>query len=186
MQHFSRQSVSLPSKAGASVLKVLGISAIIIVAMIGGCVACTATVVGAAVKGHEANQAKLAENAAGLLSAKPSDLRADGDLAQIFTIGSKHTEIQREEKLRAITGKVVEWTLPVYEISKDGDHYKVQTGSSLSGTGPVSCFVHIYPQSDADTQALLRLTEKMPVHFRGIIEGDSFRSLVIRPAIIVQ
>jgi len=61
-----------------------------------------------------------------LENAPVDDLRADGELAEIFAIGSKNTDLQRERKLKSITGKIVQWRLPVYEVSLDGELYKVQ------------------------------------------------------------
>jgi hypothetical protein len=58
-----------------------------------------------------------------LSAAQPSSLRPDGELAEIFALGTKSTELQRENKLAQIRGQVVQWTLPVYEVSRAGDRY---------------------------------------------------------------
>lgn len=120
-----------------------------------------------------------------LISAPVSELKERGKLGELFNIGSKHTDIQREEAEKAITGKVVEWTLRVYEVSKAGEYYLVQTKSEvMSNPKIVSAFVYIYPRNENELAKIKSLKTDSKFTFKGIITGVSFRSIEIKPAII--
>lgn len=72
-----------------------------------------------------ANEATKPSPFEGLETAQPSDISPHGELANIFNLMSEHTDIQRDNKLEEIKGRVVEWELRVYEISKNGDIYRI-------------------------------------------------------------
>ncbi len=80
------------------------------------------------------------------LSASPEPLSPTGELANMFNLMSDNTDLQRENKFKEIKGKVVEWTLTVYEVAKDGDDYKVQTEPG----DEVGTFVYITPRNSED------------------------------------
>lgn len=173
------------SRSGFSVLKVLAVIGIVFIALVGGCVACTAGAVGAVANAQKQAEAKQVTGAKELMTTTVSDLRPDGELALVFTMGSKHTDLQRAEWEKRITGQVVDWTLPIYEVRKEKDHYVVQTNASVMEKGPVGCFIDIYPQSEQDVAILAALQLKSPIHFRGRIVGTTLRNLKITPAILV-
>lgn len=118
-----------------------------------------------------------------LKKATPSDILPNGKLAELFNLGSKNTDLQREDAFNAIKGKVVEWTLPVYEVERDGDKgYKIQTGQG----DYVGTFIYITPQNANDDIMIKNLKTDDMVKIKGIISDESIRNLVIKPAIIVS
>lgn len=120
------------------------------------------------------------DETAALVSASVTDLRPDGELAAIFDLGGHYTDLQRENKEKEIKGKVVQWNLPVYEVSKHEDKYRVQTASE----GVIGTFVTITPRSAADRQLIEALHTGDVLSFKGIISGVSMRNLEIEPAIL--
>lgn len=124
------------------------------------------------------NSDKFAE----LAAMQPAPLSPTGELATMFNLGSDNTNLQRENKLKEIKGKVVEWTLPVYEVKKDGDGYKVQTATGDT----VGAFIYISPRNDQDKTVIEALKTGSQISIKGIIKDDSIRHLIIKPAILFQ
>lgn len=117
-----------------------------------------------------------------LASETPSQILPTGELAAMFNLMSSNTDLQRDNKFKEIKGKVVEWTLTVYEVAKNGDDYKVQT---LPGN-EVGAFVYITPLNDEDKAAIEALKTGSQISIKGIIEDTFLRNLVIKPAILFQ
>lgn len=149
---------------------------------IGGCVVLSGLFVAGVSEVAKDEAAKSKARLEALATASPSGLRPDGELERLFTLGSEHTDIQRENKEKEITGKIVEWTLSVYEVSRSGDGYRVQThGNNVVGT-----FTTIHPLSDSDRQKVEALKENDVITIRGYITGTSLRHIEIDPAILVR
>lgn len=134
------------------------------------------------------DKGEKADPLAELASAAPSNLQPTGELSEIFSLGSKNTDLQRENKLKEITGQIVEWRLPVYEVAKKGNVYRIQTGASVSigqgRPGAVGTFVDITPRTEADRAVIEALKTGDVISFKGRIAGSSFRSLEIKPAVL--
>jgi len=111
----------------------------------------------------------------------PAPIAPGGELAALFALGSNNTDVQRETGLAAIKGKLVAWTLPVYEVKRNGDNYKIQTNSSRAAIGT---FITVTPRSDEDRHFIEALTTGQTVAVRGIVKDVFMRSLVIAPAIL--
>lgn len=110
----------------------------------------------------------------------PSDLVPQGELAEMFNLGSDYTDLQRENKLKEITGKVVEWQLPVYEISRSGSAYRVRT----MGDDVVRTSIYITTRNDQEKQIIEALKTGHTISFKGQITDSSSRDLEIKPAIL--
>lgn len=148
-------------------------------------VACVGVLVSSTMKGSDMSVEKASINSDKLaeLSAMPAaPLSPTGELATMFNLMSDSTDLQRENKLKEIKGKVVEWTLPVYEVRRDGNNYKVQTTAGEA----VGAFVYISSRNDQDKAAIEALKTGSLVSIKGIIKEDSVRHLVIKPAILFQ
>ncbi|MDO9114976.1 MAG: lysozyme inhibitor LprI family protein [Polaromonas sp.] len=158
---------------------------------IGGALGVIAVLVilGTAGKGN-GDKGDTADPLAELAAATPSNLQPTGELSEIFSLGSKNTDLQRENKLKEITGQIIEWRLPVYEVAKKGSVYRIQTGASLnigqSRLGSVGTFVDITPRRDADRTTIEGLKTGDLLSFKGRIAGSSFRSLEIKPAVLSE
>lgn len=118
-----------------------------------------------------------------LVNATPAQLSPTGELAAMFHLGSDNTDLQRENKLKEIKGKIVEWALPVYEVEKDGKDYIVHTSESAYIIGAI---VHLTPRNDQDKAAIEALKTGDLVSFKGIINDDFLRSLEIKPAVLFK
>lgn len=118
-----------------------------------------------------------------------SNLRPDGELAALFAFGGKGTDVQRENKLREIKGSVVQWTLPVFDVKKHKQGYKIQTETKMAfgsyGNNLLGAFVYVVPQSDADRQFIEGLATGDKISFKGRIDDVIMRSFVIEPAVLV-
>lgn len=133
-------------------------------------------------KSSAVEKSSAVDKYAELAATPPAPLAPTGELAAMFNLGSDNTDLQRENKLKEIKGKVVEWTLPVYEVEKDGDDYKVQTEADNA----VNTFIYISPRNDQDKAVIEALKTGSRVSIKGIIKDDFMRSLVIKPAILFQ
>ena len=119
-----------------------------------------------------------------LANANPSALRADGELAAIFNLGSDYTDLQREIKSNEIKGKIVDWDLPVYEIARKETNYRIVT-QSLPGKSTVGVIVYLTVRSEEDRKLVESIKTGDSLHFRGKISDVSLRTLRIDPAILV-
>lgn len=122
-----------------------------------------------------------------LAAAQASDLKPNGHLAELFSIGSDYTDLQRQLTTKEIIGRTVSWKLPVYNVRQSGNEYTIQTGHSfrkeLSGDSVVGTFVHISP-SNADEKAFVeKLKTGDIINIKGIISDVIMRNLEIKPAI---
>jgi len=111
-----------------------------------------------------------------------SDISPHGELAEIFLPMSKHTDIQRENKEKEITGKVVQWELKVYEVDKlSEDKYKIQTQTDSETLGT---FVYVQVRNAQEKSFLESLKTDDFVTVKGKIDGVSMRN--INPAVLVR
>lgn len=116
-----------------------------------------------------------------------SDLRPDGELAEILAIGSTHTNVQRENNLLQIRGKTVQWNLPVYEVSRHGTGYRVQTiGEQLAIFETpnllAGAMVYVTPRTDAERLELEAIMTGDVISFKGVIHDITLRTVEINPA----
>jgi len=118
-----------------------------------------------------------------------STLQPNGELAEIFRFGSDFTDLQRQLKLKEISGKVVVWHLPVYEVKQSGANYIIQTSSSFRGERLgeelIGTFLHITPRSEDDRRLIERIKTGNVIKVKGIVHGTTMRNLDISPAILV-
>ncbi len=106
------------------------------------------------------------------------------ELAPLFNPMSEHTDIQRENKEKEITGKIVEWTVPVYDVEKRGDGYRVQASTTSRSVG---AFITVTPRNDEESAIIEALKEDDQISFKGRITGVTFtRDIEIEPAVLVQ
>ncbi|ANH73635.1 hypothetical protein ACS15_2221 [Ralstonia insidiosa] len=138
-------------------------------------------VIGVINGGHHGPAVSTSDPVAQLDGTPPSDLRPDGELAAVFALGSRSTDLQREKQEAEIKGKVVAWRLPVYEVSKRGDGYRIQTSS---GRGVIGTFLTLTARTTAERQFIEGLHTGDSISFKGKIKGISMRSIDIEPAIL--
>lgn len=114
----------------------------------------------------------------------PSTLSPYGHLAEVFNLNSDYTDLQREETLSDIKGKIVEWELPLYEISreKSSNEYTLFFNPKSNSVG---CIVIIKNPTKAEIDFMREAKTGDMITFKGIISGDFMRSLKLSPAKII-
>ena len=113
----------------------------------------------------------------------PSGLLPSGELARVFSFPTEYTDLQREEKEHELKGIIVQWKLPIYDISPgSSSFYRVQT---LSGNGLVGTFCYVKPQNEIERHFLIKLKTGDYITCKGVISGVSMRHIEIRPAIAI-
>lgn len=138
----------------------------------------------------EQKAAKHQQDIQALAQQKAEVIYPDDEIAQVFAIGSKYTDVQRENAERQLKGKVVQWQLPVYNVTKSGDNvYKIQT-SPLDFRSHnrmyVPTFITLITTHDYEGKELEAMKERDLLTFKGVIEGVSMRHLVINPAMFIE
>lgn len=130
--------------------------------------------------GNANNPASQVSKFAELAAATPAQISPTGELAAMFNLMSDNTDLQRENKFKELKGKVVEWTLPVYEVQKDGEVYEVQTEADEA----VGAFVYITALNTQEKAEIEGLKTGSSISFKGVISDVTLRSLEIKPAIL--
>jgi hypothetical protein len=171
-----------PQKKANGCLIALAVVGILGVLTIGGCVLMGGFIAKEVSDAIDESNKETKAKIASLPSASPSSLSPTGDLAAKFGMMSKNTDIQRENAEREITGEIVQWTLKVYEVSKSGDYYRIQTSSSDA----VGTFVSVYPQSNEESSYIESLKTGDTLKVKGYITGTTMRNVDIDPAILVK
>lgn len=130
------------------------------------------------------SQPSIQERLAVIESASATTLHSNGEIADIFSLGTDYTDIQRDNKEEAIKGQVIQWSLPVFEVSKLSENrYKVQT---TSRHGDVGTFIYVYPRDETETKYLESLRTGNTIQVKGTIDGVLMRNIIIKPALLVQ
>lgn len=117
-----------------------------------------------------------------LAAATPAQLSPTGELAAMFNLMSENTDLQRKNKFKEIKGKIVEWTLPVYEVRQAGSGYAIQTEADQT----VGAFVYVTARNDQDKAIIEGLKTGSRISFKGVIKDVTMRHLEIKPAILFQ
>src|SRR5271156_6347206 len=56
-------------------------------------------------------------------------------VTEVFILGSDSTDVQRDNLRARIVGKIVQWEVPVYDVTRNGGNYKiVGAGTNLLPT----------------------------------------------------
>ena len=178
--------------------KVLIILGILGLLTIGGCVVLPVLLVGGAASAvneavQEAENERLEAIDNLLNEPEISNLSPTGELAEIYKLNSEITDLAREAKTEEITGEIVEWTLPVFDISKTSDDsVRIQFAgdSKILGVGEQrpTVFADVYPQDEDENKYLIQLKEGDSATIRGYIKGETplIRAIEIDPAIIIN
>jgi len=131
----------------------------------------------------EENKAKTRQEMIEKISnAQPTQISPSGEIARIFNIFSDFTDIQRDNKEKELKGKIIEWQLKVYEVSKYEDYYKVQTSSGSA----VGTFVNVYTRNESEKAYLENLKTGSDIKIKGEISGVFMRNIEIDPAVLVS
>lgn len=122
-----------------------------------------------------------------LKTAKIDKISPSGNLYEIYSLGSNYTDLQRENTTKELKDKIVQWTLPVFEVSKLSENkYKIQTSSgNLFGTKYVGTFIVVYTQNENEVNFIENLKTGSNITIKGIINDTFMRNIDIEPAILI-
>lgn len=114
-----------------------------------------------------------------------SDISPWGELNDMFSYGSRYTDIQRENMLAKLKGRIVSWDCTVYEVSKSSDrHYRIIPEST---DGHVGLILDVVARNDEEAAYIESLMTGTHIVFTGMFDGNSFmRSLVLDPVILAH
>jgi len=120
-----------------------------------------------------------------ILNAETINISPSGDLKYMMDMGSKYTDIQRDNMKERIIGKYVQWTLPVYEVSKKGENrYYIISDSS---TAYISSYITIITKNQAENNYIESIMTGDRIKFKGKVDGFNFlRTIEIEPAILIK
>ena len=120
-----------------------------------------------------------------ILNAETINISTSGDLKYMMDMGSKYTDIQRDNMKERIIGKYVQWTLPVYEVSKKGENrYYIISDSS---TAYISSYITIITKNQAENNYIESIMTGDRIKFKGKVDGFNFlRTIEIEPAILIK
>jgi len=124
-----------------------------------------------------------------IAESQAADISPTGELAAAFKLGSKYTDLQRDKIEKQITGKIVQWTLPVFEVNKRSAGYRVQTSGAqaiMGGAPMVGAFITIYSRNENERSFIENLKTGELIKFKGEITGTTMRNIDIKPAILVS
>ena len=137
-------------------------------------------------------------NTEDISSLPEDDISPYGELAEIFNFGSDGTDLQRATTLKDLKGKIVKWSLTVYDISEISDgKYRVLTDSGVEVKfsndkakiyyKEVSTNVVLTVNSTAGKKKLLSLKTGNKICIKGRLTGDTtIRALDIKPAVLCE
>ena len=114
-----------------------------------------------------------------------SDISPRGELYEMFKLNSPYTDIQRENKLASLKGRIVRWECTVYEVSKrwNGDY----TITTSQDDGHVAITLNVVARNDADVKYIESLMTGSRLAFIGMFNGEtSLRRLELDPAILAR
>ena len=104
------------------------------------------------------------------------------ELAKIFNKRREHTDSELLNNEREITGKIIEWQLKVFVITKMPDHYRVVTHATTEAPGTL---LTVYPQSNKELRYLEGLKPGNTIKIKGKIEGTLQGRIKIDPAFLI-
>jgi len=120
----------------------------------------------------------------------PSDLALEA-VADAFALGSRATDVQREDITQALVGHSVEWSIPVFDVQYADGRYTV-TSQAIPISDPNAAALTrvmaiVIPRSEAD-EALLRAVKTGDmIRIRGIVQEIRLRTfVVVVPAVVVE
>ena len=124
---------------------------------------------------------RQAQTLAAVEGSQPSGLSPRGELADYFNLTSRRTDDQRADKVQAIRGEIVLWSLPVQSVSKQEDGiYRVQTSAFMDTVGTV---VTLHTRNDAERNIVEGLETGDWITIKGKIGGVASHDVEIVDAI---
>ena len=112
---------------------------------------------------------------------QPVDPINASDLAKMFNKRHKPTNIQLENELKRIEGKVVQWQLPVFVVSSLPDYYSIVTKQNAEVPATL---LTVYPSNDREKEYLESIKPGTTITIKGKIAGTLKGRIKINPAFL--
>lgn len=130
---------------------------------------------------------EVATQLAAVEQSAPADINPNGELAELFSVLSENTDIQRDNMEKELTGKVVQWTLPVFDVNISNEKkniYRVQTSAKNNTVGTL---ITLHARNSDEVTFIEGLIEDSLITVKGEIAGASItRSIQIENARLVR
>lgn len=119
----------------------------------------------------------------------PSDLALD-TVAEAFALGSRSTDVQRDDLTQALVGHSIEWSFPVFEVQYAEGRYTVTSQpipiADPNATALTRVMAFVVPQSEADDALLRAVKTGDVIRIRGIVQEIRLRTFVmVVPGVVV-
>ena len=120
----------------------------------------------------------------------PSDLSPE-TVAEAFAIGSRATDVQRDDLTDALVGHSVEWAIPVFEVQFADGRYTVTSQAipieDTEAIALVRVMASVIPRSEEDSALLRAVKTDDVIRIRGIVQEIRLRTfVVVVPAVVVD
>jgi hypothetical protein len=121
---------------------------------------------------------------------EPNELSPE-TVAEAFALGSRATDVQRDDITHALVGHRVEWSFPVYEVEYAEGRYTV-TSQPIPIQDPEAAaltrvMAFVIPRSEADDALLRAVKTDDVIRIRGIVQEIRLRTfVVVVPAVVAK
>ena len=119
----------------------------------------------------------------------PSELSPE-TVAEAFALGSRATDVQRDDITQSLVGHRVEWSFPVYEVEYAEGRYTVTSQpipiEDTEAAALTRVMAFVIPRSEADEKLLRAVKTDDVIRIRGIVQEIRLRTfVVVVPAVVV-
>lgn len=139
-----------------------------------GCLALVATFAIPVNKGQSNGLQKIA--------AAPVDQINAAELATLLNNQSTQNSPRTQDKVREITGRIVEWDLEVFVSTKSADCYQMVTKPTADAPGTL---LKVYPRDNKEKNYLENIKPGNTIRVKGKITGLQQGRVKIDPAVII-
>lgn len=112
----------------------------------------------------------------------PSSYDPPAELVDALSFMSDLTDIQKDSIKDSHRGKLVQWTLPVWDVSRRDEGYVIQTSSSAKA----AVFCNVKSASPEELDYVKRLKEGDMITCKGIVDGYTLGNVNLSPAEVVR
>ena len=138
----------------------------------------------------DAPETGVREALAQLHSIRPVELDL-GPIAETLALNTRSTEVQRDALEKQLVGNAVQWPIKVYEVSQDGEAYKILSQpvpiTDPNATALLRVLAVVFPQSEQDRGAIEALRTGDTVNVKGYVRSITLRTvLTIHPAVLAS
>ena len=108
------------------------------------------------------------------------DMVNNSELTKILE--HKHADIDIQNQIRKLEGKIVELQLQVFVATYMSDHYRIVT---IPSAGIPGALLTLYPKNKAESEFLENIKSGHTIKIKGKIIGSLLKRIKIDPAIII-